>query len=87
MKRVIADLLQLSEAAENFDAKVKVLQEQVEHHVAEEQDELFPSVRKLMSKKELEAMGDAMEQMFDELMEGTPRNDVPGQVGEAAALG
>ena len=32
-KRVIADLLEMQPSDENYDAKMKVLHEQVEHHV------------------------------------------------------
>lgn len=85
-KRVIADLLAMSPGDENFDAKVKVLSELIEHHVGEEQDEMFPNVRKLMPKRELEALGEAMEKMFAELMKGSPRKDVPSQTARAAPL-
>src|SRR5690242_12952688 len=37
IKRVIADLLKIDSSEETFDAKVKVLKEQVEHHVEEEE--------------------------------------------------
>ena len=42
IKRVIADLLHTEPQDDAFDAKVKVLQEDVEHHVEEEEKELFP---------------------------------------------
>src|SRR5438045_8106815 len=42
VKRLIADLLALETADETFEAKVNVLKEQVEHHVQEEEEELFP---------------------------------------------
>jgi hemerythrin superfamily protein len=85
-KRVIADLLGMKPSDEKFDAKVKVLQELIEHHVEEEEGELFPNVRKLMPKRELEALGEAMEEMFDKLMEGSPRNQVPAETGQSAPL-
>lgn len=85
-KRVIADLLGMKPEHPKFDAKVKVLQEQIEHHVEEEEDEMFPNVRKLFPKRELEALGEAMEQMFNKLMEGSPRNAVPGETGQSAPL-
>src|SRR4051794_26180838 len=44
VKRLLADLLEMELADENFNAKMTVLQENVEHHVEEEQDELFPKV-------------------------------------------
>src|SRR5262245_33991888 len=35
VKRLLADLLETAPDGEEFDAKIKVLQEQVEHHVEE----------------------------------------------------
>src|SRR5690349_10988544 len=48
VKRVIADLLQLAPDDEAFDAKMKVLQELVDHHVDEEEKELLPKATKLL---------------------------------------
>ena len=46
---------------ERFEAKVTVLIESVEHHAGEEEDDLFPLVRKAMGRKELAELGAAME--------------------------
>ncbi len=86
VKRLIADLLELDEADASFKAKVKVLQEQIEHHVEEEEGDLFPKVKKLFIAEELEAMGTEMERMYDELMAGEPRERVPDETDEAAPL-
>jgi hemerythrin superfamily protein len=51
-----------------FDARVKVLKELIEHHVEEEEGELFPEVEAETSKEDLEAMGTAMESRFDEVL-------------------
>jgi hemerythrin superfamily protein len=88
IKRLIADLLELTASDVQFDAKINVLQEQVEHHVKEEEDELFPKVKKLLSKEELEDLGVIMEDLAEELEEsGAPRAAVPGETGEAAPIG
>ena len=87
IKRVIADLLAMEADDENFEAKVKVLQEDVEHHVAEEQDELFPKVEKLFDKETLEAIGEDMEDTQAELISaGNPRDAVPGETDAAAPI-
>jgi len=85
-KRIIADLLEMDAGDENFDAKMKVLRESIEHHVGEEQDDLFPKVKKLLSKDQLFALGVQMMAEFEELMETEPRNEVPMQTDTAAPI-
>lgn len=85
-KRIIADLMALEPDDEHFDAKMKVLQEQIEHHVKEEEEDLFKKVRKLVSKEQLEDLGLQMKEEFDELMEGEPRLQVPAETDQAAPI-
>ncbi|MFL5442383.1 MAG: hemerythrin domain-containing protein [Myxococcales bacterium] len=86
-KRIIADLLEMEPDDPQFDAKIKVLQEQIEHHVEEEETELFPKVLKIHSKDEMEDLGVLMEQTAEELKEqGAPRMEVPKETGAAAPL-
>ena len=67
-KDLIAQILDMDAGEDLFDAKVKVLSEQIEHHVREEEDEMFPKVRKtnldllalgaeMATRKEQEAAG------------------------------
>ena len=49
-----------------YDAKVKVLGEYVSHHVEEEEEEMFPKVRKL--KLDLDTMGAEMAARRDEIL-------------------
>src|SRR5215813_13638471 len=82
-KRTIADLMEMSSDEPQFDAKVKVLKEQIEHHVEEEEKELFPKVRRMLAKVELEDLGLVMEDMAEEMKaSGTPREAVPSETGE-----
>lgn len=87
IKRVLADLLQLDVDDEHFDAKLSVMKEQIEHHAHEEEEkELFPKVEKLLTADELAALGGEMSSMFEELMTGDPRLQVPAETSEAAPL-
>jgi hemerythrin superfamily protein len=86
IKRVLADLLGLPPGDETFDAKVKVLKEQVEHHVEEERTDLFPKVKKLLSKEQLEAIGQEMQALMAELEGTEPRRRVPEETQQAAPL-
>jgi hemerythrin superfamily protein len=61
VKWTLSELEKMSPEDERFCAKVDVLMESVRHHVKEEERELFPQVRKLLAREELEAMGDMME--------------------------
>ena len=44
-KALIAQIQSMSPDDDHYDAKVKVLGEYIDHHVKEEQDELFPKVK------------------------------------------
>jgi hemerythrin superfamily protein len=75
-KKIIVEALGHPDAP-GFDGKVAALQGAIEHHVEEEEEELFPSVRKLMTAEALEALGQIMEAEANRLMEeGAPRRNV-----------
>jgi hemerythrin superfamily protein len=87
IKRVLADLIDIDATDETFDAKAKVLKEQVEHHVGEEEDNLFPKVKKIFDEETLIALAGEMALLQDKLlMEGSPRLSVLTQTEEAAPL-
>jgi hypothetical protein len=54
-KDLIAQIEAMKPQESHYDAKVKVLGEEIDHHVKEEQDEMFPKVRK--STLDLKALG------------------------------
>jgi hemerythrin superfamily protein len=88
IKRVLSDLLDVEVEDETFDAKLKVLQEEVEHHVEEEERDLFPKVKKLLDEGELDSIAAAMQAEQKELEEkGSPREAVPSETDKAAPLG
>jgi hemerythrin superfamily protein len=87
IKRVLADLIDIDAADETFDAKAKVLKEQVEHHVGEEEDDLFPKVQKIFDEETLIALAQEMTLLQEKLLaEGDPRLAVLTQTDEAAPL-
>ncbi len=87
IKRVLADLLDTEATDETFDAKIKVLKEQVEHHVEEEHTDLFPKVKKLLDSETLMAIAQEMTATQEELLEaGEPRNAVPGETTRPAEI-
>jgi iron-sulfur cluster repair protein YtfE (RIC family) len=57
VKTLIREIEGLVEGSERLDAKLTVMGENVEHHVEEEENEMFPKVEKLMSRDELEELG------------------------------
>lgn len=63
LKWLIEQLQSEDAGSELYDAKVKVLQEYVAHHVKEEEKQMFPKVRK--SDLDLDALGEAMAQVKD----------------------
>lgn len=60
VKTLLAELSELTPAEEDFDAKMKVLKENVEHHAEEEQKDIFPVFDKL-DKEEQDGIS---EQLF-----------------------
>jgi len=87
IKRVLADLLELDPDDDEFDAKLSVMKEQLEHHAHEEEEgELFPKVKKLLDAEEREALGQEMLARFEELMGEAPRTSVPAEIDKAARL-
>ena len=65
-KDLIKQLQEMQPDDELYDAKVKVLGEQIEHHVKEEEKEMFPKVKK--SGLDLLALGQEMAMRKQELM-------------------
>ena len=56
-KLLIAQIMAGEPSDEFYEAKVTVLQEQIEHHVEEEESEMFPMIQQRMSTEEQEELG------------------------------
>jgi hemerythrin superfamily protein len=58
---LLDELLDVPEESDQWHAKVKVLQENIEHHIEEEEGEMFPIARKVLDREELDQLGTRME--------------------------
>jgi hypothetical protein len=61
IKMLLKELEGMSVETEQWTAKLKVLKENVEHHVEEEEGEMFKSTREVLSKQQIEDLGTRME--------------------------
>lgn len=78
VKRLLAELEEMSPEDDTFDAKVKVVMDDVRHHAEEEEQEMFPEVREAMSRTELQELG----QQMLEAKKSAPKK--PSQAEDAA---
>ncbi|HTV25073.1 MAG TPA: hemerythrin domain-containing protein [Polyangiaceae bacterium] len=70
---------------EAFDARVTALKELIQHHVEEEEEELFPKIEKAIDEETLASMGKAMKQRFDEVVEEGFAAAVPKGMAKTSA--
>jgi len=60
---VLPDLKATDPASVEFSGRVKVCKEMLEHHIEEEESELFPQAREMFDKARLEEMGRQMAEL------------------------
>jgi hemerythrin superfamily protein len=60
---VLPDLKVTDPSTPEFAGRVKVVKELLEHHIEEEETEMFPQAKKLLGKAKLEELGAEMEAM------------------------
>ena len=72
---VLPDIKETSPTSVEFSGRVKVLKELLEHHIEEEESDMFPQARKLLGKRRLEELGEEMQ-----ALRKTLRNDPQAQV-------
>ena len=65
-KQLIQDLETMQPGDDHYDAKVTVLGEYIRHHVKEEQNEMFPKIRK--TNLDLKELGARLRQRKSELV-------------------
>jgi hemerythrin-like domain-containing protein len=62
IKTLLGELEEGDVTSEQWTAKLKVLQENVEHHVEEEEGEMFQKARQVLGEEQIDELGRRMEQ-------------------------
>ena len=75
IKELLAELAAAKKPSDEWTAKFTVLKENVEHHVDEEEGELFSKAKKVLTEEQAEALGDQM--AAEQTKQGGP---VPAEV-------
>ena len=60
---LVRELHELAKDHERWGAKFKVLKENIAHHIEEEEGEMFPAARRVLSREQLQALGARMRQL------------------------
>src|SRR6266850_8401993 len=68
VKQLLSELESMDKGDEQWTAKFTVLKENIEHHVEEEEYEMFKKARKVLSEEDLENLGSRMEKARQEQM-------------------
>lgn len=70
-EQLLEELAAMEQKDQQWDAKLTVLKEMIEHHVEEEEGELFPEAEELLGEDEAAEMGETVEQEKKEMMKGS----------------
>jgi len=65
---IMAELKDTAEDDERWAAKFSVMKENIEHHIEEEEGDMFKTARAVFTSQELEELGTRMEQMKGEVL-------------------
>jgi hemerythrin-like domain-containing protein len=83
---MLAEIKSSDPGSEEYSAKAKVIKDLVEHHVEEEEKQMFPRARRAMETSELQELGGQMEARKKELQEtGSSWMPSPGKLIAAVA--
>lgn len=72
IKSLLAQISSITPADETYDVKIKVLKEDVEHHVKDEEGKMFPDARKFLGESRLMELGAELAMRKQQLAD-TPR--------------
>lgn len=64
--RILAEADKTAVTSDTWKAKLKVMRENLEHHIKEEEEELFPKLQENFDKSTLEKFGDKMAKLQEQ---------------------
>ncbi len=83
VKRLLADMLDMDVNDSQFHAKCQVLEEDFNHHITEEENELFKRVAGEFERDALMKLGQEMAKLNDMLQETDVYEEIPKETAEA----
>lgn len=85
---LIGEVKGMSPADDRFKAKMTVMMENVEHHAAEEEDEMFPKVRDLLGSDRLQQLGEELQQEKQKIAAASiPKSELYDKAAEEGVEG
>jgi hemerythrin-like domain-containing protein len=69
MKDLLAEMSGLDPAEDDWTDTLAELKDAVEHHVEEEENEMFPQAREVLGQQQLDDLGARMQQMKQQLLQ------------------
>jgi len=73
VKQLLTELESMPKGDEQWTAKLTVLKENIEHHVEEEEGEMFKKARKVLNEQEIDLLGTRMEKAKEEQLAAAAR--------------
>jgi len=67
IKTLLTQIASIRPTNEGYDMKIKVLKEDVEHHVKDEEGEMFPDAKKFLGERRLRELGAELETRKEQL--------------------
>lgn len=77
IRQLVAELLAMEPDDDDFAIKLTMLKDEVAHHVAEEENEVFRLARAELSPEELRRLGEEMEDLFEDELAEQPVERLP----------
>jgi len=83
IKTLLGEIATITAADESYDMKLKVLKEDVEHHVKDEEGEMFPDAKKFLSERRLVELGAELEKRKQQLKQRPAAKPASGNPARA----